>query len=52
MKLLQRKTGKVVATGTLQRRKLRLSHLQTTKLKGSYVLRLTNGKRRATITLK
>ena len=52
VKLLQRKTGKVLATGTLQRRKLRLSHLETTKLKGSYVLRLTNGKRRATVTLK
>jgi hypothetical protein len=52
VKLLQRRTGKVLATGTLQRRKLRLSHLETTKLKGAYVLRLTNGKRRATITLK
>ena len=35
VKLLQRKTGKVVATGTAQGRKLRLSHLTSTKLKGS-----------------
>ena len=38
VKLLQRKTGKVLATGTVQGRKLRLSHLSSTKLKGSYVL--------------
>ena len=52
MKLLQRKTGKVLATGTLQGRKLRLSHLAGTKLKGSYVVQLANGTRRATVTIK
>lgn len=52
VRVLQRKTGKVLATGTLKGRKLRVSHLETTKLKGSYVVRLTNGSRRAVITLK
>jgi|GEM_PF-5920050 len=57
VKLLARKTGKVVSSGTLKGRKLRLSYLSGTKKpKGSYVLRLASGKvagkSRATITLK
>jgi hypothetical protein len=52
VRVLQRRTGKVLATGTLKGRKLRVSHLETTKLKGSYVLRLTTGTRRAVISLK
>ena len=52
MKLLQRKTGKVLAAGTLQRRMLRVSHLETTQLKGTYVAAPSNGKRRATVTLR
>ncbi|MDA0163179.1 HtaA domain-containing protein [Solirubrobacter ginsenosidimutans] len=52
VKLLQRKTGKVLATGTLQRRKLRLAALEGTKLKGSFVVKLAHGTRRATVTLK
>jgi hypothetical protein len=51
VRLLQRRTGKVLATGTLRGRTLRLSHLETTKLKGSYVLRLAHGKRKATVKL-
>jgi hypothetical protein len=52
VKVLQRRTGKLLATGTLKGRKLRVRHLATTKLKGSYVLRVANGKRKATVRLK
>ena len=52
VRVLQRKTGKVLATGTLKGRTLRVSHLEATKLKGSFVVRLTNGTRRAVITLR
>jgi hypothetical protein len=52
VKLLQRRTGRVVATGTLQGRKLRLAALEGTKLKGSFVVRLANGTRHAVVTLR
>ena len=57
MRLLDRKTGKMVARGTVQRRTLRLSVLAGTKLaKGSYTLRRTvakaSGKRQATVTIR
>ena len=52
VRVLQRRTGKLIATGTLKGRTLRVSHLATTKLKGSYVVRITNGKRRAVISIK
>lgn len=52
VRLLQRKTGKLLGTGTLKGRKLRISHLETTTLKGSYVVRLANGSRRAVVTLR
>ena len=52
VRVLQRKTGKVLATGTLKGRTLRVSHLEATKLKGSFVVRLTHGTRRAVITLR
>jgi hypothetical protein len=50
VKLLQRRTGKVLAAGTVKRRTLRVSHLASTKLKGSYVLKA--GTHRAVISIK
>lgn len=56
VRLLDRKTGRVVATGTVQRRTLRLSHLSGTRLKGPYVLRRTatkaSGRRQAAIAIR
>ncbi len=56
VKLLDRKTGKTLATGTVQRRVLRLGVLSGTRLKGGYTLKRTaskaSGKRQATITIK
>jgi hypothetical protein len=43
------KRGKVLATGSVQRRTLRLGYTTGTKLKGSYVLK--SGARRATVKL-
>jgi hypothetical protein len=56
VRLLDRKTGKAVATGTVQQRTLRLGVLAGTKLKGTYTLKRTakkaSGKRQATVTIK
>jgi hypothetical protein len=56
VKLLDRRTRAVVATGVVRRRTLQLSYLAGTKLKGSWTLRRTatkaSGKREATITIR
>jgi hypothetical protein len=51
VRIVQRKTGKVLASGTLQRRKLRVRHRTSIKLKGTYVVRIINSKRTATVKL-
>jgi hypothetical protein len=56
VRLIDRKTRKTVARGTVERRTLRLGVLTGTKLKGSYLLRRTatkaSGKREARITIR
>ena len=56
MRLIDRKTGKAIARGTVQQRTLRLGVLAGTKLKGTYTLKRTakkaSGKLQATVTIK
>jgi len=55
VRLVDRATGKTVATGTAQRRTLRLGVLSGTTLKGTYLLKRTakkaTGNRQATVTI-
>ncbi len=56
VRLIDRKTGKSIARGTVQQRTLRLGVLSGTTLKGTYLLKRTakkaSGKRQATVTIR